>query len=117
MPNDPESVRFRSIAEIMLRGIHRCVAAERELQEHPQRISIADAPVLNNLADSLPEALDFVSVEVLSVSDLSPNRRVLAAQITVFFPISLQLSRTQPLSRDSNSGRDSRRNSPSLGAN
>ena len=27
-PADPESVRFRSIAEIMLRGIHRCVAAE-----------------------------------------------------------------------------------------
>ncbi|HMO15549.1 MAG TPA: hypothetical protein PKA76_19335 [Pirellulaceae bacterium] len=29
-PNDPASVRFRSIAEILLRGIQRCVAANRD---------------------------------------------------------------------------------------
>ena len=71
LPSDPESVRFRSIAEIMLRGIHRCVAADRELQDEPGRTSGTDEPVLANLGDSLPEPLDFVSDKALSVSRVS----------------------------------------------
>jgi hypothetical protein len=31
LSRDPATVRFRSIAEILLRGIRRCVAADREL--------------------------------------------------------------------------------------
>ena len=61
LPRDPASVRFRSIAEIMLRGIHRCVAADRELQGETERFFNEGQPVLGNLGDSLPEPLDFVS--------------------------------------------------------
>ena len=71
LPRDPASVRFRSIAEIMLRGIHRCVAADRELHGETEQISNADEPVLDNLGDSLPEPLDFVSDKALSVSHVS----------------------------------------------
>lgn len=71
LPRDPASVRFRSIAEIMLRGIHRCVAADRELDGVSERISNTDEPVLDNLGDSLPEPLAFVSNKPLSVSDVS----------------------------------------------
>jgi hypothetical protein len=71
MPNDPVVVRFRSIAEILLRGIHRCVAAVRDLSDELSEISEQDKPVLDNLGDSLPEPLDFVSDKPLSVSDVS----------------------------------------------
>jgi hypothetical protein len=70
-PADPASVRFRSIAEIMLRGIHRCVAIDRELQDESGRTSGPGEPVLGNLGDSLPEPLDFVSDEPLTVSHIS----------------------------------------------
>jgi hypothetical protein len=55
------SIRFRSVAEIMLRGIRRCVAADRELNGESSEISALDEPVLGNLGDSLPEPLTFVS--------------------------------------------------------
>ena len=70
-PADPASVRFRSIAEIMLRGIQRCVAADRELQDESGRTSGPDEPVLGNLGDSLPEPLAFISDKPLSVSRVS----------------------------------------------
>ena len=70
-PADPALVRFRSIAEIMLRGIQRCVAADRELQDESRRTSSPDEPVLGNLGDSLPEPLAFVSDKALSVSHVS----------------------------------------------
>ncbi len=71
LPGDPTSVRFRSIAEIMLRGIQRCVAADRELQGKSGRTSGPNEPVLGNFGDSLPEPLDFVSDKALSVSHVS----------------------------------------------
>jgi len=71
LPGDPASVRFRSIAEIMLRGIQRCVAADRELRGESGRTSGPDKPVLGNLGDSLPESLAFVSNKALSVSRVS----------------------------------------------
>ncbi|MCU0712823.1 MAG: hypothetical protein MUC43_12250 [Pirellula sp.] len=70
-PADPASVRFRSIAEIMLRGIQRCVAADREFDDESGENLALDEPVLGNLEDSLPEPLDFVSDKPLSVSDVS----------------------------------------------
>jgi hypothetical protein len=71
LPCDAESVRRRSIATILLRGIRRCVAADRELSDDLDPISAQDEPVLDNLGDSLPEPLDFVSDKPLSVSDVS----------------------------------------------
>ncbi len=71
---DPASVRFRSVAEIMLRGIRRCVAADRESGDESSQISAQEKPVLDNLGDSLPEPLDFVSDKPLSVSDVSETR-------------------------------------------
>jgi hypothetical protein len=71
LPNDSTSVRFRSIAEILLRGIRRCVAENRDLNADPERTSDTEEPVLGNLADSLPEPLDFVSDKPLSVSHVS----------------------------------------------
>ncbi len=71
LPCDPALVRFRSIAELMLRGIHRCVAADRELQGEAGRTSGPGKPVLGNLGDSLPEPLAFVSDKALSVSHVS----------------------------------------------
>ncbi len=71
LPRDPTSVRFRSIAEIVLRGIQRCVAADREHDRNSSQFSDADEPVLDKLGDSLPEPLDFVSDKPLSVSDVS----------------------------------------------
>jgi hypothetical protein len=70
-PADPASVRFRSIAEIMLRGIQRCVAADRDFGDESSEISVMDEPVLGNLGDSLPEPLAFVSNKALSVSRVS----------------------------------------------
>ncbi len=70
-PADAASVRFRSIAEILLRGIQRCVAADREFDDESSEISAQDEPVLGNLRDSLPEPLDFVSNKGLSVSDVT----------------------------------------------
>jgi hypothetical protein len=55
----------------MLRGIQRCVAADRELQDESGRTSSQDKPVLGNLGDSLPEPLAFVSDKALSVSHVS----------------------------------------------
>jgi hypothetical protein len=71
LPRDPASVRFRSVAEIMLRGIRRCVAADNELSDETSVISAQDKPVRANLGDSLPEPLDFVSDKALSVSRVS----------------------------------------------
>jgi hypothetical protein len=71
LPNDPTSVRFRSIAEILLRGIQRCVAADRDFGDESSEISKLDEPVLGNLGDSLPELLDFVFEKPLSVSHVS----------------------------------------------
>jgi hypothetical protein len=68
---DAVPVRFRSVAEIMLRGIRRCVAADRELEAEKGQFSTQDKPVLDNFGDSLPEPLDFVSDKPLSVSDVS----------------------------------------------
>lgn len=70
-PADPALVRFRSIAEILLRGIQRCVAADREFGDESSELSARDEPVFGNLGDSLPEPLDFVSDKALSVSDVS----------------------------------------------
>ena len=70
-PNDSASIRFRSIAAIMLCGIQRCVAADRELNDESSDLSTQEKPVLGNLGDSLPEPLDFVSDKALSVSDVS----------------------------------------------
>lgn len=55
----------------MLRGIQRCVAADREFDDESSEISAQDEPVLGNLGDSLPEPLDFVSDKALSVSCVS----------------------------------------------
>jgi hypothetical protein len=71
LPRDPASVRFRSIAEILLRGIRRCVAADRDLSDETSQNSAQDQPVLDNLGDSLPEPLAFVSDNPLSVSHVS----------------------------------------------
>jgi hypothetical protein len=80
-PADPASFRFRSIAEIMLRGIQRYVAADRELQGESRRISSQDEPVLGNLEDSLPKPLAFVSDKALSVSHVSKTPGFGDAQI------------------------------------
>jgi hypothetical protein len=70
-PCDAASVRRRSIAAILLRGIRRCIVADRELNDDQSKISAQDEPVLGNLGDSLPEPLDFVSDKPLSVSHVS----------------------------------------------
>ena len=56
---------------LLLRGIRRCIAADRELNDARSPISAQVEPVLGNLGDSLPEPLDFVSDKPLSVSDVS----------------------------------------------
>lgn len=71
LPCDAASVRRRSIAVILLRGIRRCIAADRELNDDLDSVSAQDEPVFANLGDSLPEPLDFVSDKPLSVSDVS----------------------------------------------
>jgi hypothetical protein len=71
LPCDAASVRRRSIAAILLRGIRRCIAADRALNDDQSPISAQLEPVLGNLGDSLPEPLDFVSDKPLSVSDVS----------------------------------------------
>ena len=71
LPCDAASVRRRSIAVILLRGIRRCIAADRQLNDDQSPISAQVEPVLGNLGDSLPEPLDFVSDKLLSVSDVS----------------------------------------------
>jgi hypothetical protein len=71
LPRDPTSVRFRSIAEILLRGIKRCVAKDRDLNADPERTSNTNEPVLGNLGDSSPEPLAFVFHKPLSVSHVS----------------------------------------------
>jgi len=55
----------------MLRGIQRCVAADREFGDESIEISALDEPVLGKLGDSLPEPLAFVSDKALSVSHVS----------------------------------------------
>jgi hypothetical protein len=71
LPCDSASVRQRSIAAILLRGIRRCIAADRELNDEPTSDSPQEEPVFDNLGDSLPEPLYFVSDKPLSVSDVS----------------------------------------------
>ena len=71
LPCDSASVRQRSIAAILLRGIRRCIAADRELNDEPTSDSPQDEPVFDNLGDSLPEPLDFVFDKPLSVSHVS----------------------------------------------
>jgi len=68
LPRDPASVRFPSIAEILLQGIRRCVVADRELDGDSEQFSNIEKSVLDNLGDSLPEPLDFVFDKPLSVS-------------------------------------------------
>lgn len=68
---DPATGRFRAIAEILLRGIRRCVTADHELNNNSEQFSNAEKPVLDNLANSLPEPLDLVSDKALSVSYVS----------------------------------------------
>jgi hypothetical protein len=92
---DPTSVRFRIITEIMLRGIRRCVAEDRDLE----RTSNTEEPVLGNLGDSSPEPLDFVSDKALSVSHASKTLGLGDAQDT---QIRINLSWT-PVSRMSSS--------------
>jgi len=67
LSRDPTSVRFRSIAEILLRGIKRCVALDGDSDQ----LLTEDEPVSGNLGDSSPEPLDFVFEKPLSVSDVS----------------------------------------------
>ena len=55
----------------MLRGIQRCVAADRDFGDESGENSVLDEPVLGNLGDSLPEPLAFVSNKALSVSRVS----------------------------------------------
>ena len=71
LSRDPATVRFRSIAEILLRSIRRCVAADRELDGDSEQFSNTEKPVLDNLANSLPEPLDFASDKPLSVCHVS----------------------------------------------
>jgi hypothetical protein len=71
LSRDPATVRFRSIAEILLRSIRRCVAADRELAGDLEQLSNTEKPVLDNLANSLPEPLDFASEKPLSVTHVS----------------------------------------------
>jgi hypothetical protein len=71
LSGDAVSVRFRAVAEILLRGINRCVAADREVQCDSERSTNTNEQVLDNLGDSLPKSLDFVSDKPLSVSDVS----------------------------------------------
>jgi hypothetical protein len=68
LSRDPVTVRFRSIAEILLRSIRRCVTADRELDGDLAQFSHTEKPVLDNLANSLPKPLDFASENPLSVS-------------------------------------------------
>ena len=56
---------------VLLRGIRRCIAADRDLNDDLAPVSARGEPVLGNLGDSLPEPLDFVSDKPLSVSDVS----------------------------------------------
>lgn len=56
---------------ILLRGIRRCIAADRNLNDDRSPISAQGEPVLDNLGDSLPEPLDFVFEKPLSVSHVS----------------------------------------------
>ncbi len=63
----------------MLRGIQRCVTADRDFDDESSEISAMDEPVLSNLGDSLPEPLAFVSNKALSVST-SPKHWVLATR-------------------------------------
>jgi hypothetical protein len=71
LPFDSASVRQRAIAAILLRGIRRCIATNREPNDDSSQISAQDEPVLGNLGDSLPEPLDFVFDKPLSVSNVS----------------------------------------------
>jgi hypothetical protein len=71
LPFDSASVRQRSIAAILLQGIRRCIAADRDLNDDSSHNSEQDEPVLGNLGDSLPEPLDFVLDKPLSVSHVS----------------------------------------------
>ena len=71
LPCDSASVRQRSIAAILLRGIRRCIATDRQLNDDSSLISTQDEPDLDNLGDSLPEPLDFVFDKPLSVSNVS----------------------------------------------
>jgi hypothetical protein len=47
------------------------VAEDRELSDETSEIPAHDKPVLDNLGDSSPEPLDFVSDKPLSVSHVS----------------------------------------------
>lgn len=71
LPCDAASDRRRSIAVILLRGIRRCIAANRDLNDDQSPITAQVEPVSGNLGDSLPEPLDFVFEKPLSVSHVS----------------------------------------------
>ncbi len=55
----------------MVRGIQRCIAADREFDDKSVENLALDEPGLGNLEDSLPEPLDLVSNKDLSVSHVS----------------------------------------------
>lgn len=74
LPCDAASVRRRSIAVILLRGIRRCIAADRDLNDDLEPVSAQDERVLGNLGDSLPKPLAFISGKPLSVCDVSKTR-------------------------------------------
>ena len=53
----------------MLRGIRRCMAADRDLSDEPSEISALELPFSSNLSGSLPEPLDFAFDTPFSVSN------------------------------------------------
>jgi hypothetical protein len=64
---DPSSVRVQAIAAILLQGIRRCIAVDRNSEQSKR----PEASVSDNLGDSLPETLDFAFEKPLSVSHVS----------------------------------------------
>lgn len=81
LPNDPTSVRFRSIAEILLRGIRRCVAEDRDLNADSER-----TPTPTNLFWAFSETLypsRLISfLRTPSLCPTSPKRWVLETSKT-----------------------------------
>ena len=89
---DPASVRFRSIAEIMLRGIQRCVAADRELQDESGRTSSPDEPVLRGGPQFLDHrAADFRWCRVVTLTVVA--RGFVSLLLVVLIPLSYRCPR------------------------
>jgi hypothetical protein len=77
LPCDAASVRRRSIAVVLLRGIPRCHAADRDVNDDLPPVTAQNEPVSGNLGGSLPDPLDFVSDKALTMSPWSLKRRAL----------------------------------------